>query len=124
MSEFANYIGIPWEQGANGPDSFDCASFASRVLAEQFGRILPQVAVPVLADDGQHYIMPDGGVWKIVATPQHGDLCMVAFPAAHCGVWLEIDGGGVLHCLPGCGVIFTKNKDWRFGRRQYLRPVE
>lgn len=124
MTEFDKYIGIPWEHGANGPDAFDCAAFASKVLSEQFGKILPHVAVPLENESGGHCTMPDGGVWQVVDIPQHGDLCMVSFPRAHCGVWLENDGGGVLHCLPGCGAVFTKNKDWRYGKRQYLRPVE
>jgi hypothetical protein len=124
MNRFAQYIGIQWEQGANGPDAFDCGAFASKVLAEQFGRTLPTLSVPLLDCAGRHYVMPDGGAWAIIDEPEHGDLCLVLFPQSHYGVWLNVDGGGVLHCLPGCGVIFTKNKDWRFGRRQYLRPVE
>jgi hypothetical protein len=123
MSEFCKYVGIPWEQGANGPDAFDCGAFASMVLAEHFGRTLPPLAIPLANEGGASYTMPDGGVWGVVDIPDHGDLCMVLFPQAHYGVWLDVDGGGVLHCFPGSGVIFTKNKDWRFGRRQYLRPV-
>jgi hypothetical protein len=42
----------------------------------------------------------------------------------HIGTWLDVDGGGVLHCTRGIGVIFTHDAAWRlsgFGRREYFR---
>ena len=55
--------------------------------------------------------------------PQHGDIVVIRRPY-HVGVWLDIDGGGVLHAIHGACVIWTPDASWRtsgFGRREYLR---
>ena len=59
--------------------------------------------------------------WLPTHAPQHGDLVIVHKPF-HVGVWLDVDGGGVLHCVRGAGVVFTHNSSWQmsgFGRREY-----
>ena len=43
-----------------------------------------------------------------VAVPMDGDVVLLrqAKNPVHCGLWLNIDGGGVLHCVRGSGVVF------------------
>ena len=43
-----------------------------------------------------------------VPVPQDGDVVLMrqAKNPVHAGLWLNIDGGGVLHCVRGNGVVF------------------
>lgn len=131
MIDFARYIGIPWEAGAQGPDAYDCMSFFRLIQREAFGIDVPAIIAPdyddpsVLADlFGSH---EERTRWDCINTPPlHGDACMIRRPM-HIGTWLNIDGGGVLHCVRGIGVIFTKDADWRmsgFGRREFFRHAK
>lgn len=127
MSEFARYIGLPWRAGATGPDAFDCMAFVRHVQAVHFGIDMPEIAIPDYDDTralvGLIANHPENRNWRPVATPEHGDLILIRTPA-HYGVWLDIDGGGVLHCVRGCGVVYTHAASWPFsgfGRRMVLR---
>lgn len=122
MSEFAQYIGLPWEQ-----EYHDCAEFARRIQRDHFGVVVPPISLPDYSDvkgivefiNGH----PENDNWVTVGNPQHGDIVVIRKPA-HYGVWIDVDGGGVLHCVEGIGVIFTHDSAWRmsgFGRREYLR---
>jgi hypothetical protein len=124
---FARYIGTPWEAGAQGPDSYDCWGFFRMIQSEHFGVDVPLVIAPdyddttVLVDLFRTH--GENSRWESVARPSHGDAVIIHKPF-HIGVWLDIDGGGVLHCVRGSGVIFTKDFNWRtsgFGRREYRR---
>lgn len=127
MTGFESYLGIPWRHGADGPDAHDCMSFVKRVQAEQFGIEMDRIAVPDY-DDGLGILAlinscGEREQWVPVDAPAHGDVAIVRRPI-HIGVWLDIDGGGVLHCLRGAGVIWTPDAAWRvsgFGRRTFLR---
>ena len=93
MTHFANkYIGCPWVAGAQGPDSFDCWGFVRFVLLHEYGYNVPPVN-----------INPDN-----VDKPQDGDVVLMrqAKNPVHAGLWLDIDGGGILHCVRGSGVVF------------------
>lgn len=43
-----------------------------------------------------------------VEKPQGGDVVLMrqAKNPVHAGLWLDIDGGGVLHCVRESGVVF------------------
>jgi hypothetical protein len=128
-SEFSQYIGMPWAEGAVGPDAFDCMSFNRMVQREHFGIEMPVITVPDYGDSCSLVEMMRGheerNNWLRVPSPQHGDMVLVHRPM-HYGVWIDLDGGGVLHCVRGIGVCFTKDAVWRFsgfGRREYFRHV-
>lgn len=130
MSWAAQYIGIPWEVGAQGPHAYDCLGFFRMVQRVHFGVDLPPVMTPVCADASAMAALVGllGGRgemdrWPAVQRPRHGDAVLVHRPL-HIGTWLDVDGGGVLHCVEGIGVIFTADSAWRtsgFGRREYFR---
>lgn len=127
MSEFARYIGQPWEAGANGPESWDCMAFVSHLQREHFGIDMPRITIPDY-DDTRGLVLLNATCdehenWHRVDAPMHGDLVMVRSPM-HYGVWLDIDGGGVIHCVRRQGVVWTKDAAWAlsgFGRKVYLR---
>lgn len=129
MSDFAKYIGIPWAEGAQGPDAYDCMSFTRMVQMEHFGITLPAITVPDYGDCLALVEMMRGHEerknWTPAKYKQHGDLVLVHRPM-HYGTWIDVDGGGVLHCVRGVGVCFTRDAAWRvsgFGRREYMRHV-
>lgn len=123
------YIGLPWESGACGPDAYNCWGLLKVVQEVHFGVSMPYL---VMGDEvGIRAAYSDkmrSGEWQIVAEPSHGDgVLLRAGTHPHVGVWLDIDGGGVLHSLEGSGVIFTLRSNLNalgFGSSQYykLRP--
>lgn len=127
MSEFAQYLGIPWKEGADGPGAYDCMAFTRMIQSRHFGIQMDRVMIADY-DDGLGLLAllnscGERAHWEPVKTPQHGDIVVARRPF-HIGVWLDIDGGGVLHCLRGAGVIFTRDAAWAtsgIGRKTYLR---
>ena len=127
MSEFAGYIGIPWQAGAQGPHAYDCWAFFRMVQRRYFG-----IQVPIiLATDYDNPTALAGlfrehgetARWCRQEYPDHGCGVIVHKPL-HAGIWLGLDGGGVLHCARGMGVIWTPDASWRvsgFGRREFYR---
>lgn len=106
----SDYIGEPWVAGAN-----DCWSFFRRVQAEQFARQLPAIdpATYHVADIARAYRdAPEVAEWTIVDHPREGDGVLMgkAKRPTHVGVWIEADGGGVLHCQEEGGVVFTSRR--------------
>lgn len=123
------YIGKPWVNGGQGPDEFDCWGFFRHVQREHFGREVQFIDVD--ANDLRTVIKnfrddDERTKWKKVDEPQDGDGVLMAhgkYPS-HVGVWLDIDGGGVLHCTRGEGVVFSslsslKTSGW--GRLEFYR---
>lgn len=114
------YLNLPWESGAQGPDRFNCWGLVRHVQREHFGRELPLIQVD--GDDNaairrafMHH--PEHARFEMVAVPAHGDIVEMGNTddVWHVGVWLDIDRGGVLHCLQGAGVIFSQRHHLRLG---------
>ena len=129
MNWAAGYVmaDIRWERGAQGPEAYDCWAFFRMVQRLHFDIEVPAVVVPDYDDPavlvGLFRGHGENDRWLPVEKPCHGDGVIVHKPL-HAGVWLDFDGGGVLHCARGCGVIFTRDADWRmsgFGRKEYRR---
>lgn len=110
----AAYLGRPWVSGEH-----DCWGFFRAVQRERFGRAIPAVAVD--AESAAACVeaiatlqAPRAG-WRPLAdgeTPADGDAVLLARhqAPAHVGVWIEADGGGVLHCQRGAGVVFLARR--------------
>lgn len=122
------YIGLAWEQDGNGPDSWNCWNLLSHVLLAYFGKAMP--AITLGDGDGIRATYNEKlrlGHWKAVEYPTHG--CGVLLREGehpHVGVYLDLDGGGVLHALEGFGVVFTPTSTLRmlgFGRVKYYEVL-
>lgn len=103
----ARYIGEPWVAGVH-----DCWAFVRRVYSEQYGRDLPPIDVDAcsrLACAREFAANPERQQWTLVESPHEGDAVLMGKNkrAAHVGLWVDIGGGGVLHCVEGAGVILT-----------------
>lgn len=105
------YIGRPWQAGARGPESFDCWGLFLWVQQAHFYRDLPVIPVDalnlrtILSTFKNH---PERKRWAVVDFPKEGDAVLMrqSRHPVHVGVWLDADGGGVLHCAQRIGVIF------------------
>jgi len=101
----AQYLGLPWIAGER-----DCWAFFREVQREQFGRDIPAVDVDVYSAVSVMRTLqnaPERTLWTHVMVPRQGDGVLMAQNnrPSHVGVWLEVDGGAVLHCAEGFGVL-------------------
>lgn len=115
--QLAKLIGLPWEACARGPLSFDCWGLLHYVYKEHLGISLPEYqgadaesirTALRLIDAG-----PDAHQFERVLIPEN--LSAVAMGAAsrlhHVGVYIDVDGGKVLHCQRNQGVVFQSVPD-------------
>ena len=125
-------IGLPWESGAQGPHAFDCWGLARACEEALFGRALPLAAVDAASITVAVRTLlrhPERHRWAPVDRPSAGDL--VEFRRAglphHVGVWLDADGGGVLHAAQAYGVAFERPLSLTtagFGDALFYAPVD
>lgn len=120
------YLNIPWGKDAQGPDAFNCWYLTAHIERKYFGKEMPELDVldqdQVLATYNQNV---KTGYWSTTKYPIHGDVALLKSGAnPHVGVFLDIDGGGVLHSQEGVGVVFTPLQALRtlgYGRTVYYR---
>ena len=101
------YIGDEWINGKH-----DCWAFCRRVWAEVFSLVVPVIDLDALNMlDVMRALRNDGEreKWASVLNPTEGCAVLMSQSnrPSHVGVWTEIDGGGVVHCVKGIGVIFS-----------------
>ncbi|OAN45860.1 NlpC/P60 family protein [Magnetospirillum moscoviense] len=118
-------IGLPWSvhggeaaneriavSGGSGPDSFNCWEFVRMVQARHFGRLLPEIGNPedMLVMGRTFRDHPERQRWAKVPDPMEGDCVLLrrSRHPIHVGIWLDVDGGGVLHCAQDAGVVFQR----------------
>ncbi len=110
--EINRYIGLPWVNGARGPDAFDCWGLLAWVQRAHFGIDLPERSIEPAVMRAIYRDEVEAGRWRILARPVHGCGALLRDgDQPHVGIWLQCDGGGVLHALAGAGVIFTQRRD-------------
>lgn len=109
--ELTTLIGLPWLAGARGPEAYDCWGLFLAVQRQHFGRDLPQIPIDALnlrAVLDAFHGHPERQRWQPVSAAEEGDAVLMRqsrYPV-HIGVWLDIDGGGVLHAVRHAGVVF------------------
>lgn len=119
----SSVIGIPYQVGAMGPDKYDCWGLVRFIEKELFDREL-QIIVPPDGKNPRELVKfikehTEHQNWEKIENPIHG--CIVEMSNSnhphHIGVYLDIDGGGILHCCVA-GVAFDslfnlKSAGWR-----------
>jgi cell wall-associated NlpC family hydrolase len=110
MTLAADLIGKPWRAGAAGPDDFDCWNLVRFISLHDHGRELPPIAPAdygVLACARAVARTSEHANWFDVPSPAPGDVGLMAHARhpSHCGIWIPDDGGKVLHCVEGAGVV-------------------
>jgi len=113
MIEIEQLIGKPYEPGAQGPDSYDCWGLAKKVQKTLFNREMPSIKDPptnlktLIRFVKNHEAR---GQWIKSDGPKHGQLVELAHGKNpfHIGVYLDIDGGGLIHSVNPLGVCFDR----------------
>jgi hypothetical protein len=114
------FIGMPWVNGAQGPDSFDCWGFVRHVYRVERG-----IDLPILEIDAdkplaiRHAIANEKTrtTWLPVDFTALDDFDVVLLSKAqhpdHVGVWTN---GALLHCIRELGVCYqTRQSLYRSG---------
>ena len=99
--------------------------------AEQFALAVPAVEVSgtnLRAITRAFSYHAERALWQPVEQPAEGDAVLLAhnkYPS-HVGIWVEVDGGGVLHCQAPMGVVFSRRDALAragWARLQFYRRV-
>ena len=98
------YIGEPWSQQRH------CWEFFREIQQKHFRRDVPAVDVDVLdmrAVSREFTSNPERRRWLEVDVPREGDGVLMPRVKSpwHVGVWIDVDGGRVLHCDQHAGVL-------------------
>ena len=109
--EVSKYIGLKWESGATGPSRYDCQGLCVHIQKKLYNKIMPEVKVD---SDNLFSIVKaitKNKAWEKfekIENPEDG--CIVKMFSAenpsHIGVYINVDGGGVLHSIRKQGVIW------------------
>lgn len=116
----SNLIGLPYAvAGCDPGEGFNCWSFVRYVQYRFYGRTLPEIP------NSEHYAdivrtfrdHPERERWDITGQPHDGDLVLLSRRnhPCHIGIFLNVDGGGILHCASQVGVEFAKLSAVAFG---------
>lgn len=101
------------DDGTGEDGKFNCWGLLRDIQSRFFGIDLPRTSLGNEAAYLYDKRMKSGD-WELVDKPFHGaGVLMRSGHEPHCGVWLDFDGGGVLHCERGSGVRFQKMADLR-----------
>jgi len=107
-------IGRPYKSGSMGPDTFDCWGLLRHVQKLCFDREVQAIVPPEDESDLRALVYfiknhPEHQNWVKVAEPVHGGAVEMSSSSHphHIGVYLDIDGGGILHCS-NAGVTFDR----------------
>lgn len=122
------YIGLPWVAGGRGPEAYDCWGLLKHCRDTYFDVGLPDAPIGDEAACRQLFATKsERGDWTPVAIPEHGDPALLrGGRSPHVGIYLDIDGGGILHSLEGHGIIFTyvaRLRSLGFGRTTFYRVI-
>ncbi len=106
----STYRGRPWASGAEGPAAFDCWGLVRAVLRDRAGIALPRIQVDggdIRAVVRAFKAHPELAHWREVEAPRELDAALMAQARhpVHVGLYLEVDGGRVLHCGDPYGVV-------------------
>lgn len=112
MNWIESLIGKPWRLGARGPEAFDCYGLVVWIYRTQLGKRLDSLESLNVADLASvlRAVESQDRHWRELAKPEH--LCLVGMSTHtrihHVGVWLDFEGGKVLHAMEGGTVVAQK----------------
>ena len=128
----ADVIGKHWKEYETGPDYFDCWGIVCHGFEQKFKTTLDRhLETPTLNPLEFHKVVKSEiKSEKWVKIEQLEDGCLVLMSQSrvwhHVGMWLEINGGRLLHSRDGVGVsldsrnvlkTFNKTEFWKYVAR-------
>jgi cell wall-associated NlpC family hydrolase len=104
------YIGLPYELGARGPDSYDCWGVLWTVYQNVFGITLPEypgITMTTLAYQCGVINREIMNHWEEVQKPFDGAGVAMGMKGAahHVGIYISADGGKILHASQDAGSV-------------------
>lgn len=106
------YLGKKWLSGGRGPDVFDCWGLFKWVQEKEYNRIVEDFPISpyqLLKVSDAIEGAAAKGEWVELQVPRDG--CAVALSQGrrfhHVGVYIDADGGKILHALDRQNVIST-----------------
>lgn len=108
-----DYLGKAYRVGTYGPDTFDCWGLVCDVYKKHLGVPLVEASVKdgypraVMQEVNNH---PQRPFFEEVKILEEFDICFLSRGGRpfHVGIYLDVDGGGLLHADEGSGVCFHK----------------
>lgn len=106
----AKYIGIPYARGARGPYQYDCWGIIQLIYSNEKGISLPEMP-GISAEDLRaihNCILEESKHdWQETAIPKEGCVVVMGSQVVmhHVGIWIDCDGGKVLHNRAGQNTI-------------------
>ena len=120
MVEFADLIGVPFQYGGRGPDTFDCYGLVMELYRRQ-GVTLPDFLSPT--DQGAQAALGAIKLQQWVEVPcQHGAMAAIRIGQliSHCGYVL--DEGRIIHTWAKLGGVSVQRLDvWKRNIIGYYR---
>lgn len=115
--DFVDLLGVPFERGARGPDSYDCYGLA-REMFRRDGKIVPDFTSPGSVEHIAALITSASRSWKRVeiGTPNALLTFRIDGVGAHVGYMLT--GDRFIHCIDPEGVTTE-----RLTNNPRLRPI-
>lgn len=103
-------VGLPWREYATGPDAFDCWGAVFHGYREHLGVDLNRhLEIPTA--DARAFTEAVAaevatGHWQQLQQPEDGCLVLLSQSRLfhHIGMWLDVNGGRLLHAKQGLGV--------------------
>ncbi len=119
VSWVAPLMGKRWVSGARGPEEYDCWGLLRHVFKNHVGISLPScdevdaANIPLVTKEISKAIY--GGHFIQIDKPIH--LCAVGLSKNsaihHVGIWLDVDGGVILHSNQGSNVTVQNIRSMR-----------
>lgn len=104
------HLGKPYKLGTQGPDYFDCWGWVRFINKELWNREIPWIdmskgSISDFIKSGYEYRSQMD--WVVIPNPIHSCLVEMSHArhAHHVGVFINVDGGQVVHSIQGGGVV-------------------
>jgi len=98
----SEYLNKPWINGGQGPDGYDCWGLVRTVLRDHYN--IDVALIECNAGDIRQVMQRFDGHderanWLETKQPADGDLVLIrrGKRPSHIGIWLDIDGGVIMH---------------------------
>jgi len=128
----SEYVGLPWVAYATGPDAYDCWGLVVKVMQEHYGRSLARHLETTTNDRRAIHrtvaVEIATGQWEKLEAPKDASIVLLSLSKKfhHIGIWLDIDGGLLLHSFEGSGVClssYSQLVDSGFKRIEFWQKV-
>ncbi len=126
------YVGLPWIAYATGPTAYDCWGLVVYV-AEKYYNLSFTRHLDTVTNDSRaiHKTIRKeiaSGKWQQSETPRDGSVVLLSLSRKfhHIGIWIDVDGGMLLHSFEGSGVCLSslaQLKDAGFQRIEFWQKI-